>query len=206
MAVSAQKILNVPVAPTSREPGDRAGRLTLRRPVGTDPDGVVVWECDCDCGRTTTVRTNHLCTGEVLSCGCANAVPLRLGEGTGALRVETVLRANPWVNVAVVGCRHCGQSMTVRGTAREIRDHLRSRGCTACSGQRVSRQRTKDLTGQVFDLLTVLRRATEVAAEHQHKWVVQCECGTVKTVWGGHLRSRATRTCGAKECRAALGG
>jgi len=40
----------------------------------TDPKGKEhtrsMWVCQCSCGKTTTVRTDHLLSGKILSCGC----------------------------------------------------------------------------------------------------------------------------------------
>lgn len=49
--------------------GQRFGRLIATRPVmlGT---GHSKWLCVCDCGKLTEVRSNHLRTGAIQSCGC----------------------------------------------------------------------------------------------------------------------------------------
>lgn len=49
------------------------GRLTvLRRDLGR-PSGKgkkVYWVCKCECGNTTTVRSDHLTGGKIVSCNC----------------------------------------------------------------------------------------------------------------------------------------
>lgn len=49
----------------------RFGRLVAKKIVGKNEEkSVNIWECICDCGETKTVRTDHLLSGEVQSCGC----------------------------------------------------------------------------------------------------------------------------------------
>lgn len=54
--------------------GQRFGRLTVQKIYKTGPEndkGFTEWECICDCGMTTHVRTNYLLSGHTTSCGCA---------------------------------------------------------------------------------------------------------------------------------------
>jgi 5-methylcytosine-specific restriction endonuclease McrA len=51
--------------------GQRFGRLTvLGDSHKRDKRGVILWQCRCDCGKTTLVRTFCLTTGQTKSCGC----------------------------------------------------------------------------------------------------------------------------------------
>jgi hypothetical protein len=53
-------------------PGDKFGRLTALMPTiihgsnRRDPG----WECRCDCGNVSVVRSHHLRSGHTKSCGC----------------------------------------------------------------------------------------------------------------------------------------
>lgn len=53
---------------------DLAGRrfemLTAIRPDGLDRHGTVWWVCRCDCGAEKRVRSRHLSSGVIGSCGC----------------------------------------------------------------------------------------------------------------------------------------
>lgn len=51
----------------------------------------------------------------------------------------------------------------------------------------------RDLTGMKFERLLVL--APE-RADRSLKWICQCDCGEVKTVFGKHLKSGAIKSCG----------
>lgn len=48
----------------------RFGRLTALRPTNQRSARAVVWECLCDCGNTTFVRSTLLASGHSTSCGC----------------------------------------------------------------------------------------------------------------------------------------
>jgi len=52
-----------------------------------------------------------------------------------------------------------------------------------------------DLTGKKFERLTVLKRV-ENSKSGQTRWLCKCECGNETIVWGNHLRSGHTRSCG----------
>ena len=54
--------------------GQCFGRLTVKSLVASKPRR---WLCQCDCGKTKTVRTEYLCNGHTRSCGCS------WHEGTG---------------------------------------------------------------------------------------------------------------------------
>lgn len=51
-----------------------------------------------------------------------------------------------------------------------------------------------DLTGKRFGKLTVLERVENT--NPQIRWKCKCDCGTEKTIQGGHLRSGHTSSCG----------
>lgn len=48
----------------------RFGRLVALEPTKERSSGSVVWKCQCDCGRETTVSYNCLVSGNTKSCGC----------------------------------------------------------------------------------------------------------------------------------------
>ena len=50
--------------------GQRFGNLTVLRPAEA-AGGKTAWVCQCDCGRETVIRTNHLRSGGNRSCGCS---------------------------------------------------------------------------------------------------------------------------------------
>lgn len=50
--------------------GQRYGRLTAIKPTNLRDGNNIVWECLCDCGKTTLVNTGNLCNNHTRSCGC----------------------------------------------------------------------------------------------------------------------------------------
>jgi len=50
--------------------GKRFGRLVVVERKGHNLHGVILWLCQCDCGKHWIVRTDHLRSGKTRSCGC----------------------------------------------------------------------------------------------------------------------------------------
>jgi hypothetical protein len=50
--------------------GKKYGMLTVIRRAENAPNGIVRWECKCDCGNVVIVRGGNLKNGSVKSCGC----------------------------------------------------------------------------------------------------------------------------------------
>ena len=56
----------------------------------------------------------------------------------------------------------------------------------------------KDMTGLRFGRLSVIERSPANNKEGQAQWVCVCDCGEVRTVPGGNLRTGNTESCGCK--------
>ena len=53
--------------------GNKYNRLTVVADVGKRTnEGKVLWQCQCECGNIAYVRSDHLTSGRVKSCGCFN--------------------------------------------------------------------------------------------------------------------------------------
>ncbi len=50
--------------------GQRFSKLLVVSYRGHDSHGNAYWNCLCDCGQTTIVRSSHLVSGSTVSCGC----------------------------------------------------------------------------------------------------------------------------------------
>lgn len=85
----------------------------------------------------------------------------------------------------------CGNVGAVQG------ESLRCGDSTQCCECRNSAN-TIDETGRRYGKWKVLRRAKKNASNGGARWTCRCDCGNVKTVQGGHLRSGATTQC--SEC------
>jgi len=49
--------------------GQKFGKLTVIREYGTTPDGKFLWECECECGKSSVVRGTYLKSGHTKTCG-----------------------------------------------------------------------------------------------------------------------------------------
>lgn len=97
--------------------GQKFGSLTAVRPTEQRLGTSVVWECVCDCGKTTFASRGNLITGKSRSCGCSrkwkNAGSDIAGQRFGSLTAiqPTEERKNGSV---VWECRcDCGKTMLV---------------------------------------------------------------------------------------------
>jgi len=60
--------------------GQKFGKLTALRPAFKDKLNTIRWECICECGNQTVVRSNDLRRGKIIGCGCMR------GARNGVLR------------------------------------------------------------------------------------------------------------------------
>ena len=63
----------------------------------------------------------------------------------------------------------------------------------------------QDLTGQKFNMLTVLREDVEFNSIPRKggykKWICKCDCGNEKSVGAAHLKNGQTKSCGCLQKR-----
>ena len=57
--------------------GDKYNRLLVVGDSGERKNGNIIWDCICDCGKKTKVRTSPLKSGQIKSCGCLQTEILR---------------------------------------------------------------------------------------------------------------------------------
>lgn len=74
--------------------------------------------------------------------------------------------------------------------------HTKSCGCL--HAEMIRRTKTKDMTGQRFGMLTVLRMDDERHENGRAHWICRCDCGNEVSVSGKNLRKGHTQTCGCK--------
>ena len=86
--------------------GQRFGKLVAVCPTTQRVGGHVVWECKCDCGKTTFVITNNLKRGNTQSCGCIHSQVISqnirndlTGQKYGRLTaIRATEKTNKWIN------------------------------------------------------------------------------------------------------------
>ena len=87
------------------------------------------------------------------------------------------------------------------GTVKDILScHLksgRSKSC-GCLRREVLEQRTIDLTGKRFGMLTVIAKDTTPSC--RTRWICKCDCGNIKSIEGIHLTQGKITSCGCLNC------
>jgi len=57
-----------------------------------------------------------------------------------------------------------------------------------------------DLTGQIFEDLTVLKRDEELSQQKKKSyWICKCKCGKIKSIEGHSLKSGLVKSCGCRK-------
>jgi len=73
--------------------GQKFGRLTAIKSIGSNKYKQRIWECKCDCGNLTNLTPNELLSGNTSSCGCLRdeSASRRFGKhhGTGTALYRT---------------------------------------------------------------------------------------------------------------------
>lgn len=115
--------------------GEKYGKLTTVREIPERKSGHILWECVCDCGKTTIVARDRLLNGHTRSCGClkrqeSNLIHDMTGKRIGRLLV--IRRQGTRRNNALWLCRcDCGNEKLIAGA------DLRSGKVFSCGCQKI---------------------------------------------------------------------
>lgn len=113
------------------------------------------------------------------------------GNRYGLLTV--IERAGKIDAVQLIRCKcDCGNETIVRYP------NLTSGTTTSCGcvkRAKISARRIKDLTGQKFGELTVIKRFSDIGGK-KVTWLCSCSCGSMCVVAGSNLKSGNTTSCG----------
>lgn len=162
--------------------------------------GNSTWECQCDCGNITKVKTSSLKSGKTKSCGCLRGQNTKgntrkskpkvdlTGQTFGYLTPLEYIKGGKWECL----CK-CGNKIIV-DTRNLNSGHTRSCGCL--SKEVNSKNNTLDMTGYETDTLKVLTRAGSdnggIAL-----WECLCKkCGRTFITRGSNIRQEYTTSCG----------
>ena len=166
--------------------GKRFGKLTV---VGFDHknNGIEYWLCDCQCGKTTTVRKSNLLSGNTTSCGCLKNIRKTLtGSRFGSL---TVIDFDHVSNLGhsywLCEC-DCGNIKIIRGSELTT-GRILSCGCI--------RRDRESLVDSRFGRLTVIG-LDHYDSRHNSHWLCECDCGNQIVVVRGSLTTGNTTSCG----------
>ena len=186
--------VKIPIGRAKDLTNQRFGRLTVL--YRTQNQGSrTCWVCQCDCGNYCVVTMSHLLDGHTTSCGCY--------KQTASLKDITNQKFG---RLTVLGYDHtegkghtywrckcdCGKEKIIR------KDGLISGTVVSCgcyNKEQISALTTKDLTGQQFGELTVIKRA----GSNQHNvalWLCKCSCGTEKIIPSATLIKGVSKSCG----------
>ena len=172
-------------------------RLKVLERIGSNKRGSALWLCECRCGNKVRVPSGSLLSGNTRSCGCLGPDMLSktsLKDLTGQVFGRLVVlkrdltrgrKPTKWL------CRcRCGSTTSV--LSRSLLDSA-TKSCGCLHREMVSNYFFKDLTGEKFGKLEVLRY---IKHNGLVRWVCRCECGNETSVNGGSLTSGNTRSCG----------
>lgn len=136
-AQHARRIYNI-------QPGDRYGHLVVTQ---LNNNSVT---CICDCGNYTTVRRDHLYTGNTSNCGCRSwfkspVIKEEVGNKYGLLTILEKTQDRDEKGNVIWLCRcDCGKTKKVAGTLLR-RGLVSSCGCLKSKGEYKIRQILEDL-------------------------------------------------------------
>lgn len=167
------------------------GKLTAISRAPKRNDKYTRWICRCECGNEIEVRTDYLRNGHTKSCGCEknkyfNKLDL-VGQTFGYL---TVLKPSP-SEKQKCQCK-CGNIVYVE-TSNLTNGNTKSCGCY--QKEQASKASFKDLTGQRFGKLVVIKRVENNKFNHVN-YKCQCDCGGIAIIDANNLRNGITNSCG----------
>lgn len=186
--------------------GQKFGRLYVES-IHSHPDkGIYLWNCKCDCGNNTIVPSNSLKNGNTKSCGCLKSELLSENFGYDLTnqrfgRVTVLYRnnENTSYNVRSWHCIcDCGKEFDSPSSSL-LNGHTKSCGCL--NKELTSLRSVKDMTGQRFGKLTVIRRYEENTSDRKARWVCKCDCGNESIHIGKDLRSNKVKSCGCENSK-----
>ena len=187
--------------------GKRFGKLTVLGIDEKENDPHRYWKCKCDCGNFTSVYAYNLTHSKIISCGCEN-------RRLSSIRQFEDLTGKRFGRLTVTGVDHnkpdsggnnhfywkclcdCGNTTVVITSSLKNGD-TKSCGCllTEASASR-AKDRTIDLTGHKYGLLTVIERVDNPDREGYEAWRCICDCGKEKLAEGYYLRKGMISSCG----------
>ena len=162
----------------------------------------VMWLCLCDCGNKIEVDAPSLKSNHTISCGCFQKERIHercfedlSNQVFGKLTVlheniDDDRKATCWV------CRcECGNEVIVQASNLKS-GHTMSCGCYR---KEIPSGKFKDITGQKFGKLTVIKRIENKHTKAnglQAQWLCKCDCGNETITITNRLLSGKTKSCG----------
>ena len=172
-------------------PGDRLGPYSIlfvqRTRKNSNGDWYGVFECPF-CGKKWEAKISNVVSGNTSSCGCRCSKDLT-NQRFGKLIVLCPTKQRESSGHIVWECKcDCG-NITYVPTSNLLNGHTQSCGCLKTKFQ------SKDIAGQRFDKLLVIR-PTNQRKNGCVVWECKCDCGNITYVSYRHLAAGDTSSCG----------
>ena len=171
--------------------GKKFGKLTVIEDVGLEKV-----KCICECGNQIDVNRRYLLNGHRKSCDCMRGQNRTIDlTGKKFGRLTVIERAENLNGRVAWRCKcDCGNEK-ITTTQLLRRGTISSCGCL--NSELSSERRFKDLSGQRFGKLTVIR---QTGIKHGHTfWECRCDCGNITFVTSDCLKSENTQSCGCSQ-------
>lgn len=164
------------------------------------------WVCQCSCGNIRVCDAGRLNSKSITHCGCktkeliSTARKKIFNDLTGKIFGElTVIKHidNPKNTGALFECLcSCGNIRIVKGGDLSSGSVKKCKDCVK-KQQRKSKGSSKNLIGQKFGTLTVLKETSYRTSGGDVKWECKCDCGEITYIPTNSLTSGNSTTCGA---------
>ena len=179
--------------------GKKYGKLTvIEKTDKRTRSGLVIWKCECECGKIIETNTNSLNSGNTRSCGKCNKIENLIGEKFGRLTViELDKTKSDEIKKAVWVCKcECGNLVSVRAYSLK-RNQTKSCGCLAReTASALLKEKYNDLKGKRFGKLAVIEKTNKRTSSGCVIWKCKCDCGNYTEVGSSSLNSGHTISCG----------
>lgn len=186
-------------------PGDKVGNWVILEYYGKNPNDETkmanTYLCECDCSWHTkkVLYASQLSSGNSTACKRCSLLKDLVGKKFGKLLVLELdverIKNDPRNRIYYICQCDCGKILSVRQDSLTSRGEKASCGCTDF----------KDLTGQRFDMLTVISYydTIEIIGKtytvHKRRWKCRCDCGNIIIVREDNLLNGISGSCGCRK-------
>lgn len=178
--------------------GQKFGKLTVLKESKERKNGLVTWECECECGTKPFLATTKYLRSQrsdfIKSCGCAKRKDL-IGQKFGKLTVIEYTKENRHGS-ALWKCQcDCGNITYATTEGLRVGDNV-SCGCSNKGMEKFKERYCVDFVGKKFGNLLVLEKTNERSNKGNVIWKCKCDCGNECYVSTNHLQTGNTKSCG----------
>lgn len=193
--------------------GRRFGKLVVVKQTDDyiSPSGykIAMWDCKCDCGKhVKKTKQSLLSVGDKCSCGCDKPKTLSgggydlTGQRFGKLLVTKEAPRQNGDDGPMWYCDcDCGtKDVIARGSYLRAGRKL---SCGCYNKEMSHKKNMINLTGQKFDMLTVVEEVgtREETSSKSIFWRCVCDCGNETIVSSNALRKGGTGSCGCRNSK-----